>query len=150
LEFRHSAAEADPFDVALSTSIPIVSATLKSVKVDITGKALIGGDELPTFVLGNVKRSSSSLAPKSHEEAAQLFNVVDNLNFVFLDELAARKIVAENLQGEEAEKWRGIGTRLHGMYCRQYGMQSAMEVAQAKGAGFAAAAVRRSSGITFP
>jgi hypothetical protein len=142
LEFRQGAAEADPLDIALAAAVPVTKSVLKHVQLNASGKAQIGEDGLVKFAAPPLGRSETTPMPKSQEEAAKMFNTADNPNFTFLNELAERKIARmavidaqqhsagskHNLR--EAEKLRGLGTRLHGMYCREYGLESVMQAVE--------------------
>lgn len=141
LEFRQGVTEANPLCVALAAAIPVTKACLKYIKKDNTGKALLGSDGQLEYNLSDVAVATPSDMPKSQEEAAALFNPEDgkNPNFTFLDDLAAQRItrIEKRLEANpdnhllsqelrEARKLDHIGTRLHHVYCQEYGLQSHM------------------------
>lgn len=142
LEFRQASADANPMDAALAAAIPVTKACLTSFKRtnDAKGKSSIEMKKgLPQMVQNSIDMPAQSKMPHSHEEAAALFNTKDNPNFVFLNELAERKIKqcqdrfdqsgssTDRLALTEAKKLEHIGSKLHGHYCRQYGLNSVME-----------------------
>lgn len=135
IEFRHSAAEADPYDAALSSAIPATKTVLLHAKLDHDGKAIIDSDGSIMLNAAQASPPKVSLMPESHEEAAALFNNATNPNFTFLNDLAKHKLEQARAlpEGEarikaimEAKKLLNIGTKLHHMYCQQYGLESQM------------------------
>jgi hypothetical protein len=138
LEYRQAAPDADPLDVALAAAIPTTKAFLESVKLDKNGKVIII-DDIPQFDFHDIKVSAESDMPKSHNEAAFLFNQKDNPNFTYLDELAEKRIAkleqaktesatqAIQIALRKAKNLRGIGSRLHSMYCEYYNLIDRMQ-----------------------
>jgi len=145
MEFRQGVADADPLDIALASAIPITKACLECVVKGEDGKAVLKGG-IPQFDCNKVKRASPMPMPRSQEEAAALFNTADNPNFEYLNALAkARiqklekeisnqrdqaptlvKIRSTKIQLRNAHALKDIGTKLHHMYCQQYGLESQM------------------------
>ena len=136
LEFRIAASEADPMDVALAAGAPLVKTLLECCALDDAGKLLLDDTGRPT--LSAPLQAVNFRMPASGAEAAQFFNRAGNTYFTFLDTLAARKIAkAEAVFGhsalaadgkalQEAKHLAGLGTRMHALYCAEYGLESAM------------------------
>lgn len=141
LEFRQGAPEADPLDVALAAAIPATKACLDTISVNKdTGKAVINAKGELQFDFSRVTQTQPSLMPQSQDVAAATFNKVDNPNFTFLNELAETRYnmlvehygkspsLPQKAELEKAAQFLNIGSRLHHMYCREYGIESVMKL----------------------
>lgn len=94
---------------------------------------------MPVLNLKNAVQANTVDMPRSEKEAAALFNRKDNPNFVFLDELAQCRIdkleqlaitdhsTVTAMALERAKRFQDIGSKLHAMYCREYGLESVMK-----------------------
>jgi len=154
IEFRQGNTCADPIDVALAAAIPATKAALDSIKCDKDGKAILK-DGIPEYDFNKTKAFHRSPMPKSQYEAMRLFNTADNPSFIYLNELADKRIAALEAKAKElntrpredgnlalvnqelrdARALKNIGTKLHHMYCQEYGLESKMpmlKVAQAR------------------
>ncbi|MDX2073272.1 MAG: hypothetical protein SFX19_02775 [Alphaproteobacteria bacterium] len=134
LEFRQAAAEANPYDVVLAAALPLVKTCIDTLPFDPTS-----GKLADTQTFKEYAEPEAMPMPRSEQEAAALFNTADNPYFIFLNELAERKLqrltamrsssddsAALRQEIRDASSLLGIGTKMHHLYCRQYGMESVM------------------------
>lgn len=137
LEFRQGAAEADPYDVALAAITPIVHTCDTEIK-KTDGKAQFSDKGIPVLLHTRPFPAKYRKPTLTEDEAKAQFNQPDNPYFLYLNELAERKIArardanahdasaVNRLALKEAKELSGIGSRLHASYCIQYGMESTM------------------------
>lgn len=149
IEFRQGTSDADPLDLALAAAIPITRTFLKYVRTGEDGKAVLspsGDFEYQGLVMHSPQQIKGYM-PRSFKEAAEMFNPADgqNPNFVFLDELAERRVhrlekeLAKNPQDKalaesarDARKLLNIGTKIHHSICQEYGLESSMPLKAAQ------------------
>lgn len=141
LEFRQGASEADPYDVALASAVPLVKICEEVLEKDNNGKIKLDNRRKPRVL---TQRAFPSIyqydrpVPKTEEEAEALFLSAENPYFTYLNELADRRIqkardkcntepsVRHKHALREAEKLRDIGGKLCAAYCEEYGMDNPM------------------------
>jgi hypothetical protein len=146
IEFRQNAADAQPIDAVLASTIPVAKTIIERATLDKHGKAIWTGSGLKGSFTDKLTGYKAEKLPDTLEKAREAFNPVfgSNPNFAFLDKLADMKIkrlteaakkggAAAQHALREAQELRYIGTRLHHGYCQRHGMESHMPLPITRG-----------------
>jgi len=132
LEFRQGAPEADPYDLAIASALPLVKACDQGLQKGGDGKIILE-DGIPKMKIRCLfPEGFNTPVPKTEEEAKKLFNHAENPYFKYLNELAERRYRQAELmppdpkkhkEMEIAKSMRSIGSRLYEHYCQEYDMR---------------------------
>jgi hypothetical protein len=126
LEFRQAAAEADPYDVALASAVPLVKAC-DDMFMQENGKVRLDEHGNPRLRFErDFPADYNAPVPTTHAEAAKGFAAWPNPYFTYLDELAQRRVnaAADAAERQEATALLGIGSRLYDSYCQEYRLKN--------------------------